>query len=48
MKRTPRALHTRKKPYAPPRLTRHGKFKDIVQGAGGNKHDPGLGNRSRT
>lgn len=36
-----------KKPYAPPRLIRHGKFKDIVQGAGGNRSDPGQGNRSR-
>jgi len=36
-----------KKPYAPPRLIRHGKFKDIVQGAGGSKNEPAGGNRSR-
>ena len=47
MKHTAHAPQTRKKPYVPPRLTRHGKFKDIVQGAGGNKQDPGQGNRSR-
>jgi hypothetical protein len=48
MKRTARVPSTRKKPYVSPRLTRYGKFKDIVKGAGGNKQDPGLGNRSRT
>jgi hypothetical protein len=37
----------KKKPYTPPRLTVHGKFHDIVQGARGNKQDPGQGNRSR-
>ena len=33
----------RKKPYAPPRLTPYGKFKDIVQGGGGTKNEPGGG-----
>jgi hypothetical protein len=47
MKRTTRAPQSRKKPYVPPRLTQYGKFKDIVQGAGGNKNEPGGGNRSR-
>jgi hypothetical protein len=48
MKRTPRVTHTRKKSYVAPRLTQYGKFKDLVQGAAGNKQDPGQGNRSRT
>jgi hypothetical protein len=48
MKRTPRISPARKKPYLRPQLTRYGKFKDIVQGAGGNKNDPGGANRSRT
>jgi hypothetical protein len=47
MKRTTPAPRSRKKPYVPPRLTRYGKFKDIVQGDGGSKQDPGVGNRSR-
>ena len=48
MKRTAPVAPARKKPYARPNLTRYGKFKDIVQGAGGNKNDPHTGNRSRT
>jgi len=36
-----------KKPYTPPRLTKYGKFKDLVQGKGGKKGDPGGVNRSR-
>ena len=47
MKRTTPVPHSRKKPYRRPLLTQYGKFKDIVQGAGGNKQDPGQGNRSR-
>jgi hypothetical protein len=47
MKRPTREPRSRKKPYVPPRLTRYGQFKHIVQGAGGNKNDPGQGNRSR-
>jgi len=30
-----------KKPYAPPRLVRHGRFTDIVKGKGGIKTEPG-------
>ena len=45
MKATPRAPVHRKKPYAPPRLTQHGKFKDIVQGGGGTRNEPGGGGR---
>lgn len=40
----------RKKQYAPPRLIRHGRFADIVQGKGGVKAEPGgkaAGPRSR-
>ena len=40
----------RKKPYVPPRLTRYGRFTDIVQGKGGVKQEPGgkqAGPRSR-
>lgn len=33
-----------KKPYSPPHLLDFGKFKDIVQGGGGNKNEPGGGN----
>jgi hypothetical protein len=29
-----------KKAYAPPRLSRYGNFKDIVQGGGGTKNEP--------
>lgn len=45
--RTPRKPSPPKKPYVPPRLTVHGRFKDIVQGARGTKSDPTQGNRSR-
>ena len=37
---------TPKKAYAPPRLTRYGNFKDIVQGGGGTKNEPHPGNPS--
>jgi hypothetical protein len=37
----------KKKPYTRPSLTCHGKFKDLVQGAGGNKSDGGGVPRSR-
>ena len=30
-----------KKPYAAPRLIRHGKFRDIVQGVGGTRSEAG-------
>ena len=35
------ATVVRKKPYVPPRLTRYGRFTDIVQGKGGVKQEPG-------
>jgi hypothetical protein len=40
MKPTPPAA-PRKKPYVSPRLTRYGRFADIVQGRGGVKMEPG-------
>jgi hypothetical protein len=44
MTATPRVPPTPKKPYTAPRLTTHGKLKDIVQGGGGTKNEPGGGN----
>ena len=44
MKRTEAVSTPRKKPYVPPRLTTYGKFKDIVQGGGGTRNEPGGGN----
>jgi hypothetical protein len=41
MKPTAPAPVVRKKPYVPPRLTRYGRFADIVQGLGGIKQEPG-------
>jgi hypothetical protein len=43
---TPKQAVT-KKPYSAPRLTTHGKFKDIVQGVGGAKADGGGNPKSR-
>ena len=48
MKRTKPKQTPRKKAYAAPRLTRFGKFKEIVQGVGGNKNEPHGMDRSRT
>jgi hypothetical protein len=33
-----------RKTYGPPRLTRYGKFREIVQGGGGTRNEPGAGN----
>jgi hypothetical protein len=33
-----------KKPYSPPRVVSYGHVKDIVQGGGGTKNEPGAGN----
>ena len=44
MKATTRVPVAPKKPYVPPRLTNYGKFKDIVQGGGGTRNEPGGGN----
>ena len=46
MKPKPKAT-LRKKPYVAPRLTKYGKFKDIVQGTGGAKSDGVGAPRSR-
>jgi hypothetical protein len=50
VRRSGTARQPAKKPYVTPRLTRYGRFTEIVQGVNGTKAEPGgprAGRRSR-